>query len=181
MSLSYDSFKLFKISIKIQNISFMKMHFKMSSANMGHFVEVSICQLTRQPQKHGFFCLFFLALLFHQQWNSRTFPRLVQLPRTFEAIKCILHINKKCSSKTDCFQKKKLPDQNIYCQTSYIRQPLVGNKIVDHSEVAGVWSVGAAPTTSPSSTLHMASMDWAKTTERWDKKLLSLEIWCGLY
>ena len=34
-----------------------------------------------------------------------------------------------------------------YCQTSNIRHTLVGNKIVDHSDVVGALPVGAAPTT----------------------------------
>ena len=35
-----------------------------------------------------------------------------------------------------------------YCQVSDIRRTLVGNKIVDHSDVVGASPVGAAPTTS---------------------------------
>ena len=34
-----------------------------------------------------------------------------------------------------------------YCQTSNIRCTLVGNKLVDHSDVVGAMLVGAAPTT----------------------------------
>ena len=40
----------------------------------------------------------------------------------------------------------------IYRQVSYIRRTLVGNKIVDHSDVVGASPVGAAPTTSSFST-----------------------------
>ena len=36
----------------------------------------------------------------------------------------------------------------IYCQTSNIRGILVGNRIVDLSDVVGASPVGAAPTTS---------------------------------
>ena len=36
----------------------------------------------------------------------------------------------------------------IYPQTSNISHSLVGNKIVDHSDVVGASPVGAAPTTS---------------------------------
>ena len=36
----------------------------------------------------------------------------------------------------------------IYRQVSNIRRTLVGNKIVDHSDVVGASPVGAAPTTS---------------------------------
>ena len=39
-----------------------------------------------------------------------------------------------------------------YRKTSSIRRTLVGNKIVDHSDVVGASPVGAAPTTSSFST-----------------------------
>ena len=39
-------------------------------------------------------------------------------------------------------------DYHTYCKTSNIRRTLVGNKIVDHSDVVGASPVGAAPTTS---------------------------------
>ena len=39
-----------------------------------------------------------------------------------------------------------------YRQVSNIRATLVGNKIVDHSDVVGALPVGAAPTTSSFST-----------------------------
>ena len=39
-----------------------------------------------------------------------------------------------------------------YCKTSNIRRTWVGNKLVDHSDVAGASPVGAAPTTSSFST-----------------------------
>ena len=68
-----------------------------------------------------------------------------------------------------------------YRQTSNISRTLVGNKIVDRSDVVGAAPVGAAPTTSSFSAKHMASMDWAKTTARRDEKHLSFGIWCGLY
>ena len=40
----------------------------------------------------------------------------------------------------------------IYRKVSNIRRTLVGNKIVDHSDVVGASPVGAAPTTSSFST-----------------------------
>ena len=40
----------------------------------------------------------------------------------------------------------------IYRQVSNIRRTLVGNEIVDHSDVVGASPVGAAPTTSSFST-----------------------------
>ena len=70
---------------------------------------------------------------------------------------------------------------SYYRQVSNIRCTMLGNKIVDHSDVVGASPVGAAPTTSSFSTQHLASIDWAKTTARRDKKQLSFGIWCSLY
>ena len=42
--------------------------------------------------------------------------------------------------------------QNTYREVSNIRCTLVGNQIVDHSDVVGASPVGAAPTTSSLST-----------------------------
>ena len=66
----------------------------------------------------------------------------------------------------------------IYRKISNIRPTLVGNKIVDNSDVVGASPVGAAPTTSSFSTQHLASMDWAKTTTRRNEKHLRFGIWC---
>ena len=62
-----------------------------------------------------------------------------------------------------------------------ICRTLVGNTIVNHSDVVGASPVGTAPTTSSFSTQHLASMDWAKTTAWWDEKQLCCGIWCTLY
>ena len=51
-------------------------------------------------------------------------------------------------------------------ETSNRRPSLVGNNIVDHSDVAGASPVGAAPTTSSFSTWHLASRDSAKKAAR---------------
>ena len=60
----------------------------------------------------------------------------------------------------------------VYRQVSNISRTLVGNKIVDHSDVVGASPVGAAPTTSSFSTLHSASIYCAKTTtSRYEKHL----------
>ena len=64
------------------------------------------------------------------------------------------------------------PAEEIYPQTSNISRTLVGNKIVDHSDVVGASPVGAAPTTSSFSTEHLASVDWANPTEIPDDKHL---------
>ena len=50
-------------------------------------------------------------------------------------------------------------DLDYYRQVSNISRTLVGNKIVDHSDVVGTSPVGAAPTTSSFSTWHLASLD----------------------
>ena len=50
------------------------------------------------------------------------------------------------AQKTECIL------YGIYRKTSNIRRNLVGNKIVDHSDVVGASPVGAAPTTSSFST-----------------------------
>ena len=68
-----------------------------------------------------------------------------------------------------------------YLSTSNIRRTLVGNKIVDHSDVVGASPAGAAPTTSSFSTYHLASSDSAKTAGRQYENLLSVGIWCVLY
>ena len=39
-------------------------------------------------------------------------------------------------------------ENSNYCQTSNMSHTLVGNKIVDQSDVVGASPVGAAPTTS---------------------------------
>ena len=65
-----------------------------------------------------------------------------------------------------------------YCQTSNVRHTFVGNEMVDHSDAVGASPAGAAPTTSSFSTLHLASVDWAKTTARRDENYLSFGIWC---
>ena len=69
----------------------------------------------------------------------------------------------------------------IYRQVSNISRTLIGNKIVDNSDVVGASPVGAAPTTPSLSTLHLASADWAQTTARLDENDLSFDIRCVLY
>ena len=72
-------------------------------------------------------------------------------------------------------------NNGMYRKTSNISRTLVGNKIVDNSDVIGALPVGAAPTTSSFSTKHLASMDWVNTTASGYKKHLSFGIWCDLY
>ena len=70
---------------------------------------------------------------------------------------------------------------DAYRKTSNIRHTLVGNKIVDHSDVVGASPVSAAPTTSSFSTWHQASRDSPKKAARQYENLLSDGIWCVLY
>ena len=44
------------------------------------------------------------------------------------------------------------PNYSTYRKTSTLSRTLVGNKIVDNSDVVGASPIGAAPTTSSSST-----------------------------
>ena len=50
---------------------------------------------------------------------------------------------------------------NEYRKTSNIKHILLGNKIVDHSDIVGASPVGAAPTTSLFSSWRLSSVDWA--------------------
>ena len=68
-----------------------------------------------------------------------------------------------------------------YRKTSNVRRTLVGNKIVDHSDVVGASPVGTASTTSSFSTWHLASRDSAKTAARQYENILKVGIWCVLY
>ena len=77
-----------------------------------------------------------------------------------------------------CSSVLSLENFGFYCQTFNIGHTLVGNKIVDHSDVVGAVPVGAAPSTSSFSTQRLASMDWAKTTARRDEK--QKVLWFGM-
>ena len=95
----------------------------------------------------------------------------------------------KCHTQTISYEhkssfrilKKGKDGQWKYRKTSNISCTLVGNTIVDNSGVVGATPAVAVPTASSFSTEHLASMDWAKTTARGDKKHLSFGIWCELY
>ena len=83
-----------------------------------------------------------------------------------------------------CLLKKCTPrvkGNDSWRALSYIRHTSAGNKIFDRSDVVGALPAGTAPTTTSFSTLHLASLDWAKTTARWDENHLNFVIWCILY
>ena len=80
-----------------------------------------------------------------------------------------LWASKKLETNMRHYLYEKMNGCNVICmcrQVSNISHTLVGNKIVDHSDVVGASPVGAAPTTSSFSTQHLASLDWAKVTVR---------------
>ena len=59
-----------------------------------------------------------------------------------------------------------MPVLVYYRQTSNLSRTLVGNTIVDHSDLVGASPVGAAPTTSPFSISYPAAKDCTKTIGR---------------
>ena len=65
-----------------------------------------------------------------------------------------------------------------YRQTCYMGRTLVGNQIVDHTDVVGESHVDAAPNTSSFSTWHMVLID--STTRRGEKRL-GFGNECALY
>ena len=81
----------------------------------------------------------------------------------------------------NCFHDMLLLHKRACRKVSNISRTLVGNNIVDHSDIVGASPVGAAPTTSSFSTWHLASMDWVKTTARRDEKQLFFGIGCVPY
>ena len=66
--------------------------------------------------------------------------------------------------------------QQKYRQVSNIRRTLVGNSIVDHSDVVGASPLGAGPTTSSFSTQHLASIYCTKTTACRDQEHLGFVV-----
>ena len=79
------------------------------------------------------------------------------------------------------YLRRQLDIDNDYHKTSNIRLNLVGNEIVDHSDVVGASPGGGAPTTSSFSTWHLASRDSATKAARQYENLLSVGILCHLY
>ena len=65
---------------------------------------------------------------------------------------CGVFIGKFCWTLALLYENIQLLRISDYRQVSNISRTLVGNKIVDHSDVVGASPVGAAPTTSSFST-----------------------------
>ena len=139
-----------EILIEILIFSFKKMHLKVSSTK-------------RRP-----FCLGLNVLIYPCDMSDRLDVTSVNILKTdlhFWVLQYNLYCveffwgNKKCiplsvickdwdgASSWNCGKQG-----STYRQVPYIRRTLVGNKIVDHSDVVGASPVGAAPTTSSFST-----------------------------
>ena len=108
------------------------------------------------------------STIHHFFFNSRHIYILCKNDDQKHSIAC-------CSISIMIWQK------NNYRQVSNIKRTLVGDKIVDHSDIVGASPVGVAPTISSFCTEHLASIDWVKANVRWDENHLSFVIWCHLY
>ena len=86
----------------------------------------------------------------------------------FRSVKKLMHF--------DTFQLHLLNNLTYWTPRGYQMRPNCWSL----SAVGGA-RVGAVPTTSSSSTQHLASIDCTKTTLRWDEEQLRVGIWCGLY
>ena len=117
-----------------------------------------------------------------QSWHRYMLPSLGLNDLTFRIMLCvydILLVSIKC-----CFQMW------LVChQISNTSRTLVGNKVVDHSDVVGAWPVGAAPTTSSFLDLtpgcnrlrnNNCRTRW-ETFKFWNLMRLILEIWRQSY
>ena len=125
-----------------------------------------------------------IFLVVMSSWIIRNYP----YPKNNEILEMLRNVKSACNSLVhgnDTFYCYYLcimfQMQCDYCQISNISGTLVGNKLVDRSDVVGASSVGTAPTTSSFLTWYLASIDCTKVTARWDKKHLTFGIWCNWY
>ena len=116
-------------------------------------------------------------------WHSIAFLQrtdLLHALRAREVDICIALVSRYCDQTSKCVFV--VSYVVLYYRIKFnIRRTLVGNKVVDHSDVVGASPVGAAPTTFSFSTWHLASRDSAKTATRQYEKLWSVVVWCVLY
>ena len=111
--------------------------------------------VTKLPVMLGF--TVFVVLSLKKQLNKQSTCRWFRMPCSMQchgkvAFHCILYM---CAYMLDFILSWSNPNKsslNAYSQTSNIKGTLVGNKIVDHSDVVGASPVGIAPTTSSFST-----------------------------
>ena len=69
-----------------------------------------------------------------------------------------------------------IEQQYNYCQTSNISHTLVGNNIVDHSDVVGALPVGTAPTTS----FLNLTPQWIEQRQLQDEATIIKVLWFGV-
>ena len=113
-----------------------------------------------------------------------------QIWAAHSAYECSTHINCSAITHQDLLSCPNLPkheDEYVlsnYREASNIIRTLVGNKIVDHSDVVGASPVGAAPTTSSFSTSQSGFKRFGKDSRKtvreylcWDLVSLILETW----
>ena len=119
------------IRIRIYKFSFIKMCLKGSSAKWRPFCP-GVNELTVQ----------LAGGILLTSWASRALIYLISLGHIFMDYYHYVHLWKGPTGHL----------LQAYRQVSNIRRTLVGNEIVDHSDVVGASPVGAAPTTSSFST-----------------------------
>ena len=104
-------------------------------------IMVYVCVETERPSPCQRWCRWFALDIFLYKWQRNCHWILVDLRGS-----CVL------ASAIHCMYSLCMFMYCTYRQASNVNHPLVGSKIVDHSNVAGASPVGAAPTTSPLST-----------------------------
>ena len=130
-----------------------------SNSNGGHYIgKIIICHDSTPVLKVCHFVPTTLLHLWMNQNNIHTVSTYLDMILVSEGIKETRHLRLTSepwsvfviiSKKPDC----DCPELNVNChQVSNMRRILVGNKIVDHSDVVGASPVAAAPTTSSLST-----------------------------
>ena len=96
-------------------------------------------------------------------WSSVNSPTLLRNTEGFQhnyyEYSNLLHPEINATAQLKYHISQLIAHKNTYRQVSNISRTLVGNKIIDHSDVDGASPVGAAPTTSSFLTLHLASLE----------------------
>ena len=150
---------------------------------------------TAEPPYNTVYCNAMLHLMSQRQvqdMDHLVIPKGQSIPRPHgRSMECLWRkLLKNKRKKWSCYKEVPLTIlkfirykgmDSSYHQSSNISHTLVGNEIVDHSDVVGASPVGAAPTTPSFSTWHLAVMDQVKTrretSEFGDLVRLILEVW----
>ena len=140
---------------------------------------ITIMWLTMEGS-HVFVCFNLLwpsdVISWHE--SGSTLPQVMACTKSLPELILTYH---QWSSVAFSYAQNQGKCSRCYRQTSDISCTLVGNKIVDHSDVVGASPFGAAPTISLFSTEHLASIYWVETAAGRGENHLSLGIWCTLY